>query len=337
MAADTYSAILGVLLMGTGNDANSWGDNCNTSIFTVLESAIAKKATHAVTGGTLDQSGSPPPAGPTAVIEMIHVFTGTLASTQIWIVPNLSKVFIVDNQCAGAFGLQIKTTSGTAINLPAGTTTVVFCDGANVIKRLDAQQVGNIISHAGTTLPGGTFECDGSSKLIADYPDLYAKISTTYGGNGITTFLLPDYKTAGRFLRSRTGSVTVGTNQAADIAAHNHTATGSTSASGTALSDGAHTHNVSITDSGHFHPANSGASFYTNAAVGAGPFGAGVIGPFQDGFTGGAVTGVLVSVLSGGTHTHTLSISASTSVTVNNSTGTETRPINASVMMAIKF
>jgi len=36
--------------------------------------------------------------------------------------------------------------------------------------------------------------CDGSTKKIADYPSLYQLIGTTYGGDGITTFGLPDLR-----------------------------------------------------------------------------------------------------------------------------------------------
>lgn len=34
--------------------------------------------------------------------------------------------------------------------------------------------------------------CDGSLLSISEYPDLYALIGTTYGGDGTTTFALPD-------------------------------------------------------------------------------------------------------------------------------------------------
>ena len=63
MAADTFSNTLGVLLMGTGNDNNSWGNNANLDVFQVFEDAIANVLTSSVTGGTLDLSGLAPPAG----------------------------------------------------------------------------------------------------------------------------------------------------------------------------------------------------------------------------------------------------------------------------------
>lgn len=35
--------------------------------------------------------------------------------------------------------------------------------------------------------------CDGSTLNIIDFPQLYDEIGTTFGGDGITTFALPDY------------------------------------------------------------------------------------------------------------------------------------------------
>jgi microcystin-dependent protein len=35
---------------------------------------------------------------------------------------------------------------------------------------------------------------DGRTLLIADYPDLFSYIKTTYGGNGTTNFMVPDLR-----------------------------------------------------------------------------------------------------------------------------------------------
>lgn len=40
-------------------------------------------------------------------------------------------------------------------------------------------------------VPDNRLALDGSTPLIADYPELYAVYGTTYGGNGVTTFGLP--------------------------------------------------------------------------------------------------------------------------------------------------
>lgn len=42
--------------------------------------------------------------------------------------------------------------------------------------------------------PNGWFDCDGSLISIADYQVLYTLIGTTYGGDGQTTFAVPDFR-----------------------------------------------------------------------------------------------------------------------------------------------
>ncbi len=52
--------------------------------------------------------------------------------------------------------------------------------------------VSEIIIFAGNGAPSDWAVCDGSLKFISSYGDLYSLIGTTYGGNGETTFGLPD-------------------------------------------------------------------------------------------------------------------------------------------------
>ncbi len=43
-------------------------------------------------------------------------------------------------------------------------------------------------------LPGNFFECDGTIYNVADYPLAGARLGATHGGNGTTTFGVPDYR-----------------------------------------------------------------------------------------------------------------------------------------------
>jgi microcystin-dependent protein len=52
--------------------------------------------------------------------------------------------------------------------------------------------IGTIQLYAFSTPPDGWLICDGSTLQILNYPALFAAISTTYGGDGITTFALPN-------------------------------------------------------------------------------------------------------------------------------------------------
>ncbi len=100
--------------------------------------------------------------------------------------------------------------------------------------------VGTIVSYIGTTAPSGWLLCDGSSYPRATYPVLSTVIASSFGGSG-SDFFVPDLR--GRFLRgvdgiagrdpdkaSRTASNSggqtgnnVGSLQADELKAHDHT------------------------------------------------------------------------------------------------------------------
>ncbi|UAJ79180.1 phage tail protein [Leifsonia sp. ZF2019] len=52
--------------------------------------------------------------------------------------------------------------------------------------------VGEIRMFAGNFEPNGWLFCRGQQVQISDYDTLYALIGTTYGGDGVNTFCLPD-------------------------------------------------------------------------------------------------------------------------------------------------
>jgi microcystin-dependent protein len=269
-----------------------------------------------------------------------------LSSDSTVIIPALFRRLTVFNVTTGAFNVLLKTPTGAAVCIPQGLAPKdIVCDGVN-IRRMDVADIGQIAYFGRPTVPPGWLECDGSAISRTSYPDLFAAIGTTWGaGNGATTFNLPDLKTAGRFIRSRTASVAVGTLQAADIAAHNHTAS-TTITSITVASDGNHSHIINISDPQHIHivdkDSNGVAGFYEGNVLN------GTIGPAQGRFinyAGGsnaafraaaASTGITASSVATGTHSHSGSTGTATT-TVNNSSGTETRPINASALACIRY
>src|SRR5271169_6480000 len=54
--------------------------------------------------------------------------------------------------------------------------------------------VGEIRMFGGNFAPAGWFFCDGSLLPISEYETLFNLIGTTYGGDGQTTFALPDLR-----------------------------------------------------------------------------------------------------------------------------------------------
>lgn len=78
-------------------------------------------------------------------------------------------------------------------------------------KRIASGHVGEIKFFPVDTPPAHTLVCNGAELSIAAYPELYAVIGTKYGGNGSTTFLLPN--TEDRFPRFAGGGLIVGEKQ----------------------------------------------------------------------------------------------------------------------------
>jgi microcystin-dependent protein len=92
---------------------------------------------------------------------------------------------------------------------------------------------------------------DGSVYNIATFPQLGAYLGSTYGGNGTTTFGVPDLVTTHRFIRAAGGSLGVGTTQSSAIKSH------SSALSGTAAT---HTHALNGSGASVSMPGLSGGN-----------------------------------------------------------------------------
>jgi len=99
--------------------------------------------------------------------------------------------------------------------------------------------VGEIRIFAGNFAPVGWAFCDGSLLAIAEYETLYNLIGTTYGGDGQSTFALPDlrgrvviHQGAGYIVGETDGVETV-TLTTAQLPEHSHPVSGTTTAATT--------------------------------------------------------------------------------------------------------
>lgn len=337
MAADTYSNFLGALLQGTGNNANTWGTNLNASDIVVLEKAIAGNISRAVTGGSLDLSGSPPPAAVAQALEHIQIFTGVLTSHQTVIVANLSKTWKVFNNTTGAFKLYLKTTAGTATEIPQGTIKEVVCDGANGVFRMDKEHIGNFIHHGSNNIPAGSVLCDGSSLLRADWPDLFGVIGATWGAADGTHFSLPLLTDTSRFLRAaKPGTLGAGNYQSNQNLAHTHSITGGPSVGSLGTDNpGNHTHANFLTDGTHTHlnPIQRSGQLVTSGtgSAGEGVIISGLNLPFSS-------ANISITNAAAGGHTHTITGSPGVgTLAIASSGGSEARPESAVALICMKY
>lgn len=142
-------------------------------------------------------------AGPNQSQNALLVFTGTLTGTAT-VQFTLPGFYIVHNRClVGNFCVTLSPASGTGnvIGAPPGTKQYVFFDGTNM-DYVDLPFTGSFLDLAVPTLPAWMAACSVAPYLICDgsiytssiYPSLNALLGSTFAGNGITTFGVPDLR-----------------------------------------------------------------------------------------------------------------------------------------------
>jgi hypothetical protein len=324
---DTTTTILGLLLQETGGNANAWGANLNNEVIQPLEDAVKGGVTiSGLTGGAYSLTQASAAYG-------TIILTGTLASDLVITAPSTYNNWrFINNLTHAGFYATIKTSGNTAVNIPHGKVTEITCDGTNMYRH-DRESVGELFYHGGTTAPGGTLECNGATPLRLSAVDLFAEIGTTWGvGDNSTTFTIPDAYTAGKFLRSRTASVTAGTSQTDQNKAHTHTGSGTTS---TQSADHSHTFsgNTGAMSANASHTHSTTARAASTSTTGGGAFAIGDTTPGSIGSTSTEHTHAYSGTTSGvsGNHTHTYSF------TTSSDGGTEARPTNLSAMLCIRY
>ena len=100
--------------------------------------------------------------------------------------------------------------------------------------------IGQIILFTGNFAPSGWFTCEGQLLPINQYQAMFSILGTTYGGDGVTTFKLPDLRGAfptqctnissahpgGTYSLGQVGGSQNATITAANLPAHTHAITG---------------------------------------------------------------------------------------------------------------
>jgi hypothetical protein len=134
--------------MGSGDQSGTWGTTTNTNLGTLLEAAIAGRAavsmtdadyTLTVANGSADEARN-----------MILNISGALTATRNVICPAVSKMYIVKNATTGGQSIILKTSAGTGVTISNGVTTIVFCDGTNVVDGINSLNSINGITITGT-------------------------------------------------------------------------------------------------------------------------------------------------------------------------------------------
>jgi len=132
---------------------------------------------------------------------------------------------------------------------------------ASYLTSITPIPVGTTIFFAGQSVPRNFVLAGGGTLLIADYPELFAVMGTGWGGDGITTFGVPDLITY--FIQG--ASVNSGAVVPASPVA------GATSTSVTLINANIPTHQATtVTGSGGATLNNGGGATYHNVSIGSG-------------------------------------------------------------------
>jgi hypothetical protein len=172
----TYSDKLRLSLMGTGEQAGTWGDVTNTNLGSLIEQAIAGYVTVSIvdsdspsyslvaTDGAVDEARS---------MALNITSSVTLTATRSVICPSKSKLYVVKNATTGGQSIILKTSAGSGITIPNGSTNIVLCNGTSVVETLTLPATGvlsvtgtaPVVSSGGTTpaisMPAATASVNG--------------------------------------------------------------------------------------------------------------------------------------------------------------------------------
>lgn len=194
----------GLIIPNTGDLVGTWGSTAVNPDLVALDGALWGVQTISVSSTNViltSPSFTPTPsAGPTQCQNAVLAFTGALTANVQVTLP-IPGFYIIDNQTTGAFVLSFRAIgAGKVIGVAPGEVQHIYNDGTNV-KFANLGRVGATEIWAGysaipawvaacTTKP--YLLCDGSVYNYSDYPALGPILGSKFGGNGVSTFGVPD-------------------------------------------------------------------------------------------------------------------------------------------------
>lgn len=173
--ASTPSPLLRIQLMGTGDQAGTWGDTTNTNLGTLLEGSIAGLASVSVTSA--DQAlVATDYVADQARMAIISLSTTTTANFNVY-APPVSKTYVIQNTSiydATIYNATVAngtTAAGSGVTVPAGGVAYVFSNGTNCLS-LNALYGGSTASlrvdGSGNVILTGNFTQTGNFTLTGD-------------------------------------------------------------------------------------------------------------------------------------------------------------------------
>jgi len=215
--ASTYSTNLALTLMGTGDQAGTWGDTTNTNLGTLLEQAISGYTTQAMSAATdvnLTSTGIPNGASGTARNMFIEC-TGAMTQANSLIVPANKKLYFVYNNTTGGFAVTVKVTGLTGVSVPNGKKMLLVSNGTDIVDAVTAFSALAVTSLTSSgTVTGASLSGPHNGTVGATTPAAGSFTSVT--DSGLTSGRVP-YASTGGLLADSSGMTYDGTNFTSQI------------------------------------------------------------------------------------------------------------------------
>ena len=132
--ASTYSTNLKIELIGTGEQAGTWGVTTNSNLGTALEQAIVGKADVTMSSTTVTLTLTNSNAAQDARAIYLNL-TGSPGGAAVLEVPAIEKPYIVKN--GSDQQVTIKVSGQTGVPIPTTKTALVYNNGTDVVTSLD--------------------------------------------------------------------------------------------------------------------------------------------------------------------------------------------------------
>lgn len=247
-----------------GDLSGTWGSAAVNPNMSSLDGLLGGFVTLSLSSATTFVLGLPsgaatgltPGAGPSQSENALIKFSGTLSGNAV-VQFTMPGFYIIHNACTvSTFYVQLSPASGTgnSIGAPPGRKCHVFFDGTDM-DYVDLPEVGAFMDLAVSTTPAWMTACsvlpwlicDGATYSSSVYPILGVQLGSTFGGNGITTFGVPDLQNRVRVALATAGALRLNSGTSGIAGATWGAAGGDERIS-------AHSHTTSVTDPGHVHP-----------------------------------------------------------------------------------
>jgi hypothetical protein len=180
--ASTYSTNLKIELIGTGEQAGTWGTTTNSNLGTALEQAIVGKADVTMSSTTITLTLTNSNAAQDARAIYLNL-TGSPGGAAVLEVPAVQKPYIVKN--GSDQQVTIKVSGQTGVPIPTLKTALVYNNGTDVVTAIDF--IPSLVLGAALPIASG-----GTGSTSTTFVNLATNVTGTLpvanGGTGITSF-----------------------------------------------------------------------------------------------------------------------------------------------------